>query len=82
MQVQQLEQQLSDLESKHHNLSRSYNDLSCAHQKLKREVKLLRSNFEISHLMEEEAAADAGGSYFFDQFAPEELIESSRDVSK
>lgn len=41
--VQQLEQQLSELESKHRRLTQSYTDLGGAHQRLKREVGELRS---------------------------------------
>ena len=74
--VQQLEQQLSDLESKYEHLTQSYTDLGSAHQKLKREVKHLRSELEILYL-KDAPANELGNSSLFDSIASEALFDTA-----
>ena len=76
--MQQLEQQLSDLESKYEHLTQSYTDLGSAHQKLKREVKHLRSELEILYL-KDAPTNDLGTSSLFDSIASETLFDTAPD---
>ena len=68
--MQHLEHELEELETKHRSLTKSYTDLDSTHNKLKREVKQLRSELESVKSSREGSINEAQQSNnFFDPFA-------------
>ncbi len=76
--VQHLEAELSELESKHRTLAKSYTDLDSTHALLKREVRQLKSELESVKSSREGSVIGSDGNQqssasttFFDPFASE-----------
>ena len=74
--MQQLEQQLAELESKHRRLIQSYSDLGGAHQRLRREVGLLKS--ELGFLRGGDVGSSEG---VFEQFASGGFVDVAANGS-